>query len=173
MATNSTFEDRFNQLIASGSAIMSSVSYLDQKMGIPDPYVRDDQIIGAQQFFASSLNLLKYTAGTHHEFCRQCASIIEAQNKQKGGIETDAIARVMGLLKSAQDELSAGMLTEPEYYFSAENFDDFLTHAEEYFNQKKQMEAGVLASVVFEDTLKKIAKKHGVPMQKNSRSINR
>lgn len=44
--------------------------------------------------------------------------------------------------------------------FSAENFDDFLTHAEEYFNQSKPMEAGVLASVVFEDTLKKLAKKH-------------
>lgn len=122
MAAKSTFGNRFNQLIASGSATMSGVSYLNEEMGIPDPYVRDDQIIVAQQFFASSLNLLKYTAGTHHEFCKQCASIIEAQNKQKGGIETDAIARVVGLLKSAQDELSAGMLAEPEYYFFRRKF---------------------------------------------------
>ncbi len=67
---------------------------------------------------------------------------------------------MQGLLSSAREEFAHGLLNKIEYVVAAETFDDFLDHAETYYKGKLKAEASVLASVVLEDTVKKIAKKN-------------
>jgi len=56
----------------------------------------------------------------------------------------------------------AGLLRQVEYIISADNFDQFLRHAEQYHKSGKHVEAGVLVSTVFEDALKKVAQRNGI-----------
>jgi len=44
----------------------------------------------------------------------------------------------------------------------AEAFDDFLDHVADYMRASKKNEAGVIAGVVFEDSLRRICRKHGI-----------
>jgi len=44
----------------------------------------------------------------------------------------------------------------------AQTFDSFLDHAREYLASRQKNEAGVIAGVVFEDTVRRIAITHGI-----------
>jgi len=78
----------------------------------------------------------------------------------KGGIPTHIIQKLIGLLASILEELKHGLLRKAEYIFTATTFDDFLDHASEYHKAEKKVESAVLASAVFEDTIRKIASKN-------------
>jgi hypothetical protein len=45
---------------------------------------------------------------------------------------------------------------------AAQTFDDLLDHAEEYLKQRRKEPAGVLTGVVFEDTIRKLCRRHNV-----------
>jgi len=51
-------------------------------------------------------------------------------------------------------------MNEIEYIVLAENFGEFLGMAQECLERKDHKASGVLASAVFEDTMRKIATKH-------------
>jgi len=53
-----------------------------------------------------------------------------------------------------------------EFIIAAQAFDSFLDHAEEFQEAGQKDEAAVLASVVLEDTLKKIASANGIATDK-------
>jgi hypothetical protein len=67
-----------------------------------------------------------------------------------------------GVLNSALEEWKAGLLRKIEYIVVAETFDDFLDHATQFHKGNKKIESSVLASVVLEDTVKKIANKNDI-----------
>jgi hypothetical protein len=50
----------------------------------------------------------------------------------------------------------------------AETFDDFLDHSQDYLNRKKKNEAGVIAGVVFEDTIRRICDKNQITQKGES-----
>jgi len=87
---------------------------------------------------------------------------LENDPRLRDGMPTNTVQRALGLLLSARDEWSAGMLRRIEYVIAAATFDDFLDHAAEYHKAGKKIEASVLASAVLEDTVKKIAVKNSV-----------
>ncbi|MDD3019571.1 MAG: hypothetical protein PHX61_01160 [Alphaproteobacteria bacterium] len=68
----------------------------------------------------------------------------------------------LNVLMRFQYDLNKGLIDTLESKITAENFDDFLGHAEVYFNEGKKMESGVISGVVFEDTVRKICKKLGI-----------
>lgn len=70
--------------------------------------------------------------------------------------------RMHGILINVYEDWQTGLLRQFEYIVSAENFDQFLQHAEQYHRGGKHMESGVLVSTVFEDSLKKVAKRNGI-----------
>jgi hypothetical protein len=53
-------------------------------------------------------------------------------------------------------DFDAGLLGDLGNKIRAETFDDFLDHAEAYLKENRKMEAGVIAGVVFEDTVRRI-----------------
>jgi hypothetical protein len=95
-------------------------------------------------------------------FHQECTRVLEDEHL-KTGVPHHSIQKLLGLLQSAAEEMKAGLMRKAEYVFVATTFDDFLDHATEYHKAGKKVESSVLASSVFEDTVRKLAQKHGVP----------
>jgi hypothetical protein len=55
-------------------------------------------------------------------------------------------------------DIDAGLLGDLGNQIRAETFDDFLDHAEFYQKEGRKQEAGVIAGVVFEDTVRQICR---------------
>jgi hypothetical protein len=67
---------------------------------------------------------------------------------------------LLGLLHGIKTDFEAGLLSNLEAQVSAQTFDDLLDHAEEYLRQRRKEPAGVLTGVVFEDTIRKLCRRH-------------
>ena len=72
------------------------------------------------------------------------------------------VREVAAVLRTLLDDVSAGLITSVEAQAAAATFDQFLDHAEEYFKSDRKSESGVIAGVVFEDTIRRIARKLSV-----------
>ncbi len=84
-------------------------------------------------------------------------------NADHGYSINGAVAEFSSILQALMKDIDDGLLASVANQARAETFDDFLDHAQSYFNDKRKNEAGVIAGVVFEDTLRQICRKEGVP----------
>jgi uncharacterized protein YutE (UPF0331/DUF86 family) len=80
----------------------------------------------------------------------------------KDGAPWTSVQKTLGLLASVKDDAAHGLLQKLEYLVVATTFDDFLDHADAFHKANKAREAGVLAAIVLEDTIEKIALKNGI-----------
>jgi|TARA_B110000238_G_C16106597_1_gene430706 hypothetical protein len=88
---------------------------------------------------------------------------IEEIAKQKHGYTINqAVGEITELLNNLLLDLEYGLLTSLMNQTRAEVFDDFLDHARTYISQKKKNEAGVIAGVVFEDSVRRICQNHNI-----------
>jgi hypothetical protein len=78
------------------------------------------------------------------------------------GYVNDAASTFYGQITNLRRDLEAGLLGSLEVQISAQTFDDMLDHADAYVGQKRLEPAGVLAGVVFEDTVRKLSEKRGI-----------
>jgi hypothetical protein len=72
------------------------------------------------------------------------------------------VVQVVQALQQMQLDAEAGLLARIEARVSAENFDDLLDHAAQYLADGRHEPAGVLAGVVFEDTIRRLCDSHGI-----------
>ncbi|GMR18208.1 MAG: hypothetical protein BMS9Abin33_0614 [Gammaproteobacteria bacterium] len=70
----------------------------------------------------------------------------------------DSVGELSVILKNLVDDIEAGLLVSVQDQAQAAVFDDFLDHAKSYVSNSMKNEAGVIAGVVFEDTLRKICR---------------
>ena len=91
-------------------------------------------------------------------------SATDTQGKPMSPVVLDRVrvTRLHGIFMNVYKDWQAGLLRQVEYIISADNFDQFLRHAEQYHKSGKHVEAGVLVSTVFEDALKKVAQRNGI-----------
>jgi hypothetical protein len=73
-----------------------------------------------------------------------------------------AVQRTRELLKRLLADINAGLLVNIANRAVAETFDTFLDHGTEYLKIGSKNEAGVIAGVVFEDTIRKICRMHDI-----------
>jgi len=73
-----------------------------------------------------------------------------------------SVGEVNVILKLLLQDIDQGLLDSIEDQTRASFFDDFLDHAKEYARNRFPNEAGVIAGVVFEDTLRTICRNSGV-----------
>jgi len=88
--------------------------------------------------------------------------IVELANKEYGYRVHEAVAEITAILESLQRDIAAGLVTSITDQARAETFDDFLDHAEFYVQQERKNEAGVIAGVVFEDSLRRVCRKQQI-----------
>lgn len=82
--------------------------------------------------------------------------------KEHGWTINNAVGEFAALLSNLLADAEAGLLTSVADQARAETFDDFLDHADAYYSEGRKNESGVIAGVVFEDTLRRICHKEGV-----------
>ena len=79
-----------------------------------------------------------------------------------GYVIHDVVGELAAVLRNLLYDADAGLLASVADRARAEAFDDFLDHAETYASDSRKNEAGVIAGVVFEDTLRRICRKEGI-----------
>jgi uncharacterized protein YutE (UPF0331/DUF86 family) len=78
-------------------------------------------------------------------------------------LELHLVAEMAALIRRLREEIELGLLTTIENHAIALTFDDFLDHGAEYLKHGRKNEAGVIAGIVFEDTIRRICRVLGVP----------
>jgi hypothetical protein len=72
------------------------------------------------------------------------------------------VGEMAELLTNLLKDARAGLVSSVADHARAEVFDDFLDHARSYLKSGRKNEAGVIAGVVFEDSLRRICRKHQI-----------
>lgn len=73
-----------------------------------------------------------------------------------------AVGELASVLRNMVVDANAGLLASVANQARAEIFDDFLDHADAYLKEGRKNEAGVIAGVVFEDTLRQVCRNEGI-----------
>lgn len=79
----------------------------------------------------------------------------------------NAVGEFSQLLENLLKDIDAGLLVSVANKARAETFDDFLDHAKYYLKDNKKKEAGVIAGVVFEDSLRSVCSKYKINEKDN------
>ena len=66
------------------------------------------------------------------------------------------VASIAETLRALLPDIEDGLLGDSGDQVRAETFDNFLDHGEAYLKDDRKMQAGVIAGVVFEDTIRRI-----------------
>ena len=114
-----------------------------------------------EKWILSVCNLVSVIVPPHNHFYVECQKLISDDNLISE-IPYHVTERLTGLLQSLREEIQLGLLANLEYIVMATTFDEFLDHAKHFHKSGKLIESSVLASVVFEDTMRKIAKKNNI-----------
>lgn len=91
---------------------------------------------------------------------RQKVDKVAASNR--GYTIHTAVGELAAVLRSLLVDANAGLLASVADRARAEVFDDFLDHAAAYIDQRRKNESGTIAGVVFEDTVRRICRKHSI-----------
>ncbi|MDV6348811.1 hypothetical protein R2083_14920 [Nitrosomonas sp. Is35] len=79
--------------------------------------------------------------------------------KDHGWLINLGVGEMAALLRTLLADANAGLLSSIADRARAETFDDFLDHADKYLADQRKNESGVIAGVVFEDTLRRICRR--------------
>lgn len=84
-----------------------------------------------------------------------------ADREQGYGIH-GAVGEAAEVLLNLARDADEGLIDSIVHAAQAEVFDDFLDHAEHYLEGRRKQQAGVIAGVVFEDTVRRLCRKHQI-----------
>lgn len=75
----------------------------------------------------------------------------------------EQVGELSAVLEALAKDAKSGLLSSLTDHVRAETFGSFLDHAVAYANDQMKQEAGVIAGVVLEDTIRRICKKRQLP----------
>ncbi len=133
-----------------------------ERLASADIMQRDEQHYAAcETFFAETLNAIELAIPLETHPYRQKIKSIARPN---GGVANSPqqLRNAGAVLQSALSDIDAGLIADFGNAIRAETFDDFLDHAEAYQQEGQKPAAGVLAGVVFEDTIRRICRGKGI-----------
>lgn len=149
--------ERAKQLLERGKQHSRSITR-SEKFGT-NYWYNSDQIPEVRSWFDSVFNLFRLITTPDMHYHDQVVEISKDKDL-KHGAPYWAVQKLCGNLTSIIEEIDLGLLKKAEYIFTASAFDDFLDHAEHFHKAGKKIESSVLASIVFEDTIRKISDKY-------------
>lgn len=106
-----------------------------------------------QGWVAEAANLVEFAIDQESNAYRRAVSRLS-----QGGSALQAVASIASVLEGLRDDIQSGLLGNMGNLVRAETFDNFLEHADFYVVQGMKNEAGIIAGVVFEDTVRRIAR---------------
>jgi hypothetical protein len=108
----------------------------------------------------SAINCVQFIISNPENIYRKRAE--ETGAKPNGYSVNQQVGELASVLANLADDIERGLLASIADRARAEPFDDFLDHAKDYHAKRKKSESGVIAGVVFEDSLRRVCRKHGV-----------
>ena len=99
------------------------------------------------------------------------ASIDKICDENVGWLANCLVGDANEILKSLLKDVNSGLITSIEDQTKAVIFDNFLDHAKFYVKGNRKNESGVIAGVVFEDTIRTICRNVGIE-EKNEKLDN-
>ncbi len=152
------YQARCEELLTRGKELAKRIRIYEGRANF---WHSDKDIQELRAWIASTANFFRLIATSETFFHQECARAVE-DPQLLGGVPHHAVQKLVGLLQSAAEEMKAGLMRKAEYVFVATTFDEFLEHATEYHKAGKKTESSILASAVFEDTVRKLSERHGI-----------
>lgn len=118
-----------------------------------------NQVQECSGWMASALNVVQLVCPTSENAYRKRAERIAS--RESGWAINEDVGEFACLLTELHRDIANGLLASVTDRARAETFDNFLDHAKEYLQSSLKNEAGVIAGVVFEDSLRRICRKNG------------
>ncbi|WP_353364419.1 hypothetical protein [Acidovorax sp. FG27] len=110
-----------------------------------------------QGWITSALNIVHIICPSSDSAYRKRADAVA--NQDWGYLIHEAVGTLAAILLNLLRDADAGALASIADQALAETFDDFLDHAAAYLSEGRKNEAGAIAGIVFEDTVRRICKK--------------
>jgi uncharacterized protein YutE (UPF0331/DUF86 family) len=126
---------------------------------------------GECQYWFSHIVALMDRITPQSSFYNQEARHLIHRSNRQGGIYLEDIRRLVGHLIFVRDAVNDGLLVRIEYEITASDFSDFLDHARSYFDALQKVQSAIIASAVFEDTVRRIGSKEGIIKQEQLEAV--
>lgn len=111
-----------------------------------------DTYASGQGWLAEASNIIELALPSRDAaYRRYFTGIIES-----GSVTGSKVAACTEVLRGLHSDVKAGLIGTLKNKVRAETFDDFLDHAQHYAKSNRKNEAGVIAGVVFEDTIRQV-----------------
>lgn len=120
----------------------------------------EEQLQQCAGWLVSALNIVQILCPNDSNAFRKRAEEIAA--RKSGWVVAGDVREFMALLINLAHDIDAGLLTSITDRTRAETFDEFLEHGRAYLKEQRKQEAGVICGVVFEDTVRRICRKHDI-----------
>jgi len=159
MSIEADFSKRIDALLQRGQALLANRP-IRGEYG-PAYWVDDRSIPNVQAWMTSTSNLISITT-LEGSYFRNELLRITTNEQLNGGAPWVLVQKMQGLLSALKEEASHGLIRRLEDVVIATAFDDFLDHASAFHKGNKAREAGVLAAIVLEDSIKRIASKNNI-----------
>jgi hypothetical protein len=147
------------------------VAKLERPSSGGPPYIQDEGMIQVISWLTKARNILEVAFGSQSPHLRHFDNIVP-----QGGITNATrayrIYPFIGVLEAALNDLENGFLTGQEFFIAGEVFDSILEQAKYLVQNSYKDPAAVLARVVLEDVLKRIARSEGVDDTQKASVIN-
>ena len=158
------YAERFRQLIEEGK----SVAKLEKPARTIAPFIQGEDVVLVHAWLTKSQNILEIAFGAD-------SSHVQSFNALTAGREMSndyEIYPVVGVLQGALDDLENGYLLGQEFFVAGNVFDSVLDQAQHLLEKQHKTPAAVLARVVLEDALKRIARAEEIDDDQKASVLN-
>lgn len=152
MSIDNAVRERINQLLSQSSGLSAGNQHGLSKS--------DQQRQACSAWLVSAQNMIHRMCESPTEPYRTKADRLVTS--EHGYAINKAVGEMASILRLLLIDADAGLLSSVADKVRAKTFDDFLDHAEWYLQKQQKNESGVIAGVVFEDTLRQICRKLGI-----------
>jgi hypothetical protein len=152
MAIEEKVKDRIKELISEGAGLSRSNEHGQVLSG--------DHISRCKGWLAAASNAVQLVCGdTKSQYMSQFQKILDYDY---GYVISDGVGDGRAILQVILVDIDRGLLSSIADMARAETFDNFLDHAKAYHADGLKQESGVIAGVVFEDTIRRVCDKHNI-----------
>jgi len=160
------YADRLRELIKEGQTLAKL-----EKPSSVGSYIQDEDNARVQSWLAKTRNILEVVFGSKSPHLRNFEEVLPQYGIRHVQHSYD-IHPIVGVLSGALDDLENGYFIGQEFFIAGEVFDSILEQAK-YLNQTGYKDpAAVLARVVLEDALKRLARSEDIDDNQKASVIN-
>ncbi len=161
------YADRLRELIAEGERVIQNAT----GRGTFGPFVEPDKSQDLHSWVSRVENILRNVFGENSaHFLHYSKFAFDGKRNHFHGI--GEIVPIIGILRGALDDLEKGFLAKQEFLISAALFDDLLSQSKHLCDNGYKDPAAILARVILEDALRRIAREASIDDTAKASVIN-